>query len=34
MPDYEMLKALVLNSAQEANLNIFDKVYDWNLILT
>ena len=33
-PDYSMLKELVRNTASEANLDIFDEVFDWSLFLS
>ena len=32
--DFNMLKTLVLEAAGDANLNIFDNVFDWSLLLT
>ncbi len=32
-PDFEYLKNLVIDAATEAQLNIYDGVYDWSSIL-
>ena len=32
--DFDHLKNLVLRAAQQANLDIFDDIFDWNIILT
>ena len=32
--DFNMLKTLILEAASDANLNIFDNVFDWSLLLT
>lgn len=32
--DFSFLKSLILEAADDANLNIFDNIYDWSLILT
>ena len=32
--DFNMLKNLVWEAASDANLNIFDNVFDWSLLLT
>ena len=33
-PDYSMLKKLIINTASDANLDIFDDVFDWSLFLS
>ena len=33
-PDYSMLKKLIRNTASDANLDIFDDVFDWSLFLS
>lgn len=32
--DFTFLKKLILDAADDANLNIFDKIFDWSLIFT
>ena len=32
--DFSMLKNLVWEAASDANLNIFDNVFDWSILLT
>jgi len=34
MPDYEMLKGMVLKTATDENFDIFDNVFDWSEQLT
>ena len=33
-PDFARLKDMVTDTATEANLDIFDNVFDWSLLLT
>ena len=32
--DFDMLKALITTAAAEANLDIFDNIFDWSVLLT
>ena len=32
--DFNMLKTLILDAASDRNLNIFDNVFDWSIMLT
>jgi len=34
MPDFDLLKSMISAAAEEFNLNIFDNVFDWSLLLT
>ena len=33
-PDYEYMKELILEAAEDAGYDLFDSVYDWSIKLT